>query len=302
MPLISVVIVVYNEAQSLKTSLPSLFRQVFKDFEVIAVDEGSTDGSLELLRHHERAGRLQLLHSLYADGPLTACNDGANHALGDWLMFFDARDLLLFDHLSRVAEAIARHPDIDLFVNAYQCMSDQRGLVKVASLPHGVLSRLSALSAYAREDFLHPHAACLRRQRFLALGGFPERYPCGGEDYFWLKALCEVEAIHYDDTVTSLWQEAENSPGSDDALPPHPVRDLLDRYRQRLPRRERRQLLVAVNRKLLDWGIKNKRLGHPARSTLGALRLSGMTSEHWPLLLRLILPQAWSRRFLDDSK
>ncbi|KAA0010302.1 glycosyltransferase family 2 protein [Billgrantia pellis] len=302
MPLISVVIPVHNEAQNLKTSLPSLFRQVFKDIEVIAVDEESTDGSLELLRRHERAGRLQLLHSRHDDGPLVACNGGANHAVGDWLMFFDARDLLLFDHLSRMAEAIARFPDIELFINAYQCMSAQRGLIKVAPLPQGVLSRLSALTAYAHEDFIHPHAACLRRQRFLALGGFPERYPLGGEDYFWLKALCEIEAIHYDDTVTSLWQEAEGGLGSSDVLPPHPAQDLLDPYRQRLPRRERRQLLAAVNRKLLDWGMENKRRGHPVRPTLAALRLAGMTSELWPLLLRLALPQAWSRRLLGRSK
>ncbi|MGR4066391.1 glycosyltransferase family 2 protein [Billgrantia sp. C5P2] len=302
MPLISVVIPVYNEAQNLKTSLPSLFRQVFKGYEVIVVDEGSTDGSLELLHHHERAGRLQLLHSCYDEGPLVACNGGAQVAMGGWLMFFNARDLLLFDHLSRMAEAIARHPEIELFINAYQCMSEQRGLIKVAPLPQGVLGRLDALAAYAHGDFIHPHAACLRRQRFLAMGGFPERYPYGGEDYFWLKALCEVEAIHYDDTVTSLWQEPEGDPASGDVLPPHPAQDLLDPYRQRLSRRERRQLLAAVNRKLLEWGMENKRRGHPTRPTLAALRLTGMTSELLPLLLRLALPQAWSRRLLDRSK
>ncbi|WP_104203375.1 glycosyltransferase family 2 protein [Billgrantia saliphila] len=302
MPLISVVIPVYNEAQNLKTSLPSLFRQVFKGYEVIAVDEGSTDGSLELLHHHERAGRLQLLQARHGEGALAACNGGAQRAAGEWLMFFNARDLLLFDHLSRMAEAIARHPDIELFINAYQCISGQRGLVKVAPLPQGVLSRLSALTAYAHADFIHPHAACLRRRRFLDLEGFPERYPYGGEDYFWLKALCELEAIHYDDTVTSLWQEAEGGPGNGDVLPPHPAQDLLDPYRQRLSRRERRQLLAAVNRKLLDWGMENKRRGHSVRPTLAALRLSGMTSELWPPLLRLALPQAWSRRLLGRSK
>ncbi|QOR37188.1 glycosyltransferase family 2 protein [Billgrantia diversa] len=302
MPLISVVIPVYNEAQNLKTSLPSLFRQVFKDIEVIAVDEGSTDGSLELLLRHERAGRLQLLHSRYDAGPLVACNDGARIAIGDWLMFFNARDLLLFDHLSRMAEAMARHPDIELFINAYQCMSGQRGLIKVSPLPQGVLGRLDALAAYAHEDFIHPYAACLRRQRFLALGGFPEQYSHGGEDYFWLKALCELDAIHYDDTVTSLWQEAEGGLRWGNILPPHPARDLPGTYRKRLTRREWRWLLAAVNRKLLDWGMENKRWGYPVRPTLGALRLSGMTSEHWPLLLRLILPHAWSRRLLDHSK
>lgn len=302
MTLITVVVPVHNEAPSLRSSLPSLFRQVFKEVEVIAVDEGSSDGSLELLRRHEQAGRLRLLHSSgQPRGRLAACNDAAHSANGAWLMFFDPRDLLLFDHLSRMAEAMARHPGIELFANAYQRMG-ALGPVRMALPNRGVLNRRSALAAYSRVDFLQPHASCIRRERFLKMGGFGEHYRHGGETRFWLGALCELEAIHYDDTVTSLWNTANDDIEPDaESVPLHPVVGLLDVYAERLSARERHRLEAAVNRKLLDWAMWKKRRGQPVRPELVSLQLASMPMRLWPRAFLLALPPAWFRR-LQQSR
>ncbi|MCE8017073.1 glycosyltransferase family 2 protein [Halomonas sp. MCCC 1A17488] len=297
MTLISVVVPVFNEAQSLRSSLPSLFRQVFKEVEVIALDEGSSDGSLELLRGHERAGRLRLLrYRGQRRGRLAACNDAARRASGAWLMFFDPRDLLLFDHLSRMAAAFSRHPDVELFASAYQRMGPS-GPVRMALPSRGVLSRRSALAAYARADFIQPHASCIRRERFLEMGGFGEHLRQGGETRFWLGALCELEAVHYDDTITSLWNTAEDDIEPEaESVPLHPVVELLDTHAGRLSARERRRLEAAVNRKLLDWAMWKKRRGQAVRTELASLRLSGLPMRLWPRALRLMLPPAWFRR------
>lgn len=302
MPLISVVLPVCNEAQSLGTSLQSLFRQVFKDVEVIAIDEGSTDGSLELLHRHERAGRLYLLHHRREGSRLAACNDAARRASGAWLMFFDPRDLLLFDHLSRMAEAIARHPHVDLFASAYERMG-QREPVRMVMPVRGVLNRRVALASFARADFLQPHATCIQRKRFLTLGGFPEHYRQGGETQFWLRMLCELEAIHYDDTVTSLWLAPEDDVEPDEErLPLHPVVELLHDYAGRLSVRERRQLQGAVNRKLLEWAWHNKRNGLPVGDELSKLSLASLPVRLWPRAALLLLPPAWLSRWRERSK
>ncbi len=56
----SVVIPVHNKVEYLEKSLACVYGQSFQDFEVIAVDDHSSDGSLEILQQHERAGRLTL--------------------------------------------------------------------------------------------------------------------------------------------------------------------------------------------------------------------------------------------------
>lgn len=291
MPEFSVVMPVYNKIATLSASLASLYRQTFHDFEVIAVDDGSTDGSLEVLHQDARAGRLRLFQR-DAPGPggHEARNFGARQARADWLVFFDADDMLLFDHLARFADAIADHPGIDLFVNAYQKMVGHQRLPRVVSVPEGVLSRYRALAAFARCDFIHVNGACLRRDRFEALHGFPEgRYRQGGDVYFWLKALCELEAMHYDPTVTSLWQP-EHSALSRDPQELHPAAHLPEEITRGLSWRERRQLHAAVNRKVLSWAVEKRYRGQSVRADLRALKWNGMRFIHCYHVVSLLMP------------
>ncbi len=216
-------------------------------------------------------------------------------------MFFDPHDLLLFDHLSRMAEAISQHPDIELFASAYQRM-EQQGPVRIAISARGVMNRRNALAAYARCEFIQPHATCIRRERFLMLGGFSEPYRHGGETHFWLGALCALPAIHYDDTVTSL-RLADNGVLEPDkeSLSLPTVVDLLERLSPQLSARERRQLRAAVNRVLLDWAMYKKRHGHSAHAELAALRLMSLPVHLWSRAALLMLPSAWYQRLQNKQ-
>lgn len=294
MPVFSVVVPVYNKVETLSSSLTCLYRQTCRDFEIIAVDDGSTDGSLELLQSAEARGLLRLLRrNEPGPGGYAARNHGAEHAQGEWLVFFDADDLVLFDHLSRFANAIHAHPELDLFINAYQKIDRDQRLPQVALPAEGVMSRREALSAFARCDFIHMNGACMRRNRFLSLGGFPAgRYRRGGDVYFWLKALCELDAIHYDPAVTSLWQLEHSGVTRDlrNLRELHPAVDLLAEYSYRLPWRERHQLHAAVNRKLLSWAVEKKRHGQSVLADLEALCWDGINVRSCYHLISLMLP------------
>ena len=93
-PTISVLIPVYNE----EASLPSLFDKLFsaldtldKDFEVVAVDDGSSDGSLEVLRREaETRTNLQIIEFCRNFGQTTAMMAGIDHARGDIIVSIDA--------------------------------------------------------------------------------------------------------------------------------------------------------------------------------------------------------------------
>ncbi|WP_181869940.1 glycosyltransferase family A protein [Halomonas sp. DQ26W] len=293
-PLISVVVPVYNKISTLSASLECLYQQTFRNFEIIAVDDGSSDGSLELLKRHERAGRLRLYRpATPGPGGHAARNHGAEQAKAEWLVFFDVDDLLLFDHLSCFADGIARYPEIELFINAYQKMKEHQRLPRSEQIQSGVLERYDALMAFARYDFIHMNGACLRRDRFKALGGFPaERYRRGGDIYFWLKTLCNLETIYYNNVVTSLWQLEHSGITHDrnNLANIHPCVDVLSECENNLPWRERRQLRAAVNRKVLSWALEKKRLGQSIRRDLASIRCSSMRLRHWLHMAMLLVP------------
>jgi glycosyltransferase involved in cell wall biosynthesis len=298
MAFFSVVIPVLNQVATLADSLASLYQQTYRDFEVIAVDGGSTDGSYQLLEQHEHKGRLRL----YRQGECAARearNFGAQHARATWLVFFDADSILLFDHLSRFAEAIGRHADIELFVNGYQRMEGHRRLARADSLPGGVSTRRAALAAIAHHDFIHTGAACIRRGRFLALGGFPlDSLRDDGDIRFWLKALCELSAIHYDDTVTCLWLSDDRNDTRDvsELTQPRPDVGWLVECSARLSWREARYLRATINRKVLSRAAQKKRLGLPVKAELAALSLSGLGLSHCADVVALMLPQSCHER------
>ncbi len=95
-PKVSVVIATYNRANYIRETLESICRQGFRDYELIVVDDGSTDGTRKVLEPYDSQIRY-----IYQDnaGPSAARNTGVRHAKAPWLAFQDSDDLTEADHL-----------------------------------------------------------------------------------------------------------------------------------------------------------------------------------------------------------
>jgi glycosyltransferase EpsJ len=89
---ISVIVPVYNKAPWLERCLDSLVEQTDKDFEVIIVDDGSTDGGGDICKKYAKANGWKLLTSKHNDGVSVARNIGMDNATGDYVAFLDADD------------------------------------------------------------------------------------------------------------------------------------------------------------------------------------------------------------------
>lgn len=89
---VSIIVPVYNTAPYLERCISSILRQTFFDFEVLLVDDGSTDGSSELCENFvRRDGRVRCIHR--KNGGLSAArNTGLDHAVGDYVTFVDSDD------------------------------------------------------------------------------------------------------------------------------------------------------------------------------------------------------------------
>jgi glycosyltransferase involved in cell wall biosynthesis len=112
MPKISIIIPVYNAENYLEECLLSISQQTFGDFEILAINDGSTDRSLEILKkYQEKEPRLQVI-SQENKGVSAARNLGLENAQGEYITFVDADDWLHPETLEQYIEIAKKKSDI----------------------------------------------------------------------------------------------------------------------------------------------------------------------------------------------
>lgn len=181
-PTVSVIIPTYNRAPLVAEAVASVLAQTWTDYELLVVDDGSTDATLEVLAPFR--DRLRLLQQPENRGVSAARNRGAQEARGEWLAFLDSDDLWLPAKLARQLQWLAAHPGVQIAqteeiwlrhgrrVNPKKQHRKQSGRIFLPSLHLCLVS---------------PSAVMLRRELFLQAGGFDESLPAC-EDYdLWLR-------------------------------------------------------------------------------------------------------------------
>ena len=131
--MISVIIPLYNKEPIIERSLQSVLSQDYDDFEVIVVNDGSTDRSAEIVRHINDP-RITLIEQENG-GPSKARNTGVKHAKGKWMVFLDADDELLPEALKKFHKKTLEHPNVKMFcgevlINKKKKKSYHEGCVK----------------------------------------------------------------------------------------------------------------------------------------------------------------------------
>ena len=118
MPKISIIIPVYNAEQYLEECLLSISQQTFTDFEILAINDGSTDRSLEILKkYQEKEPRLKVF-SQVNKGVSAARNLGLDNAKGDYITFVDADDWLHPETIEKYIE-IAEKENSDIVISQF---------------------------------------------------------------------------------------------------------------------------------------------------------------------------------------
>ena len=132
-PAISVVIPVYNVEKYLRTCLDSVCRQTFSDFEAVCVDDGSTDGSPEILREYERRDTRFRVITQRNGGLSFARNTGMDAARGKYIYFLDSDDWLRPDALEK-SFVFAERFQLEQVVFASEVVADDDWLGSITEL------------------------------------------------------------------------------------------------------------------------------------------------------------------------
>ena len=180
----SVVMPVWNKQRFLEATLEAAFAQEWRDFELIAVDDGSTDGSLDLLRA-VRDPRLRIV-TQDNRGPGAARNAGIAAARHDWIAFLDADDLWLPCHLAELDRVRALHPGPGLIGTGFvkvragrPCPPDPARTGRIAPIDY------LAATAAGRNRFITSSCAIHRRVHE-DLGGFGP-FPNAQDHEYWTR-------------------------------------------------------------------------------------------------------------------
>lgn len=115
---VSIIMPVYNSEKYLEETINSIIVQSFKNYELIIVDDGSTDASLEIINAYAQGDKRILAFTQQNSGPAAARNYGMTKANGEYVIFFDSDDIMMEDALLSTVNAIEMM-GVDLVIGSY---------------------------------------------------------------------------------------------------------------------------------------------------------------------------------------
>jgi glycosyltransferase involved in cell wall biosynthesis len=202
-PLVSVVTTSYNQAAFLEETIESVLSQDYEPLEYLVVDDGSTDGSIDVIRRYE--DRLTWWAAQENAGQAAALNRGFARATGAVLSFLSSDDTLLPGTVSRVVHAFEAEPDL-LMVYGDVLITDERSNV----VEHQTSGEWR-LPAMARTVYtVHQPASFFTRRAWELAGPFDERSWGLFDVEFGLRLAAVGEARHLHEPLATFRLHAES--------------------------------------------------------------------------------------------
>ena len=204
-PRFAVVIPLYNKRSYISNCIESVLQQRFKDFELLVVDDASSDGSIEIVRSFNDSRIKILSRAEPGTGGYAARNHGVMHARAEWITFLDADDYWLPHHLEEVKAAILMYPNVSMFSTGFEKVGK-----KIERICASFSQKLTATAAMARlsgKDIFHVNAVTVKRAVYLESGGFIEDrdWNRGGDSELWPRLLATSREVVLIPEVTAIW-------------------------------------------------------------------------------------------------
>lgn len=211
---ISVVIPLYNKHDSILRALQSISNQTILPYEIIVVNDGSTDGSdqlVEVLHNH----LIRLIEQPNA-GVSAARNKGIEEAKGDWIAFLDADDEWKPAYLETMQKLVFLYPQCSILGSAYE-MQDHLGNRKSIILKKilltgekGILSNYFDVASCSHPP-LWTSAVMVRKDVIQNIGGFPEEIKSGEDLLTWARLAAKYEIAYSLQPLSVFIQDAAHT-------------------------------------------------------------------------------------------
>lgn len=197
--MISVIIPLYNKEASIATALRGVLAQTYQDFEIVVVDDGSTDGGAAVVENYGDP-RIRLVRQENA-GVSAARNRGIEEAKGEYVAFLDADDEWLPGYLNTQFELTQKFANCDVFVTNYE-FHNEDGIVTPT-----IINNLSFLSedgvmdnyfkvASSSSPPISTISIMIRIDSIRSIGGFPVGVTLGEDLLTWARLACKYSIAY----------------------------------------------------------------------------------------------------------
>jgi glycosyltransferase involved in cell wall biosynthesis len=213
-PAVAVIIATYNRAKYLRETIDSVLGQRFQNFQLIVVDDGSTDETREIVASY--GPRVQFLHQKN-HGPSAARNLGVLHAKADWLSFQDSDDLCLPNHLEVLFGHIDKHSDLAMvFANGDYIGGQVHG--RDTLIPTTKSRRLAEKGIRFEDLFdksiVRLQAALISKRCYDAVGGHDVELRISMDLDLAFRLFSRYPVAYIDEVVFSYRKHSGNSSGN----------------------------------------------------------------------------------------
>lgn len=207
--LISVVMPAYNAAEYVSQAIESVIRQTRTDWELIIVDDGSSDDTGEIVLPFLRDERIRLVTQTNG-GVSRARNRGIDLARGNWVAFLDADDIWLPEKLEKQMAVVKQHPEVGVCGTAMETIGREGRTIESFSEVDffGQASRRLVTGSLS----FPLSSGLVRKELFDRAGYFDEQISSFSEDYdFWLRASLVCPFYKIGEVLIRYRVEIENT-------------------------------------------------------------------------------------------
>ena len=195
-PFFSVIIPLYNKEKYIQNTLYCILNQSFTDFEVIVVNDGSTDRSLEILKKFSD-NRLKIIYQKN-QGVSVARNTGMENAKADYICFLDADDTWKENHLQAFHDTIIKFPEAKMYCNRYVTQISKNTFInnKFIDIPEnseGYVTDFFKSSLINRVALTS--AVCIHKDIFNEIGGFDPTLKSDQDLDYWIKIALKYKIV-----------------------------------------------------------------------------------------------------------
>lgn len=214
--MISVVIPLYNKEKSITTTLESVLAQSYTDYEIIVVDDGSTDNSLNVVRSFvhsfTHSSVIKIVHKENG-GVCSARNRGIQEAKGDFIAFLDADDVWDKEYLAEQVMMIADFPEAAMWGINFAEINNGKLVRKLeTALPEGYRGYVDHYFEMSGRisDLFCSSSVVIRREVFDKVGMFDERIKYAEDSDMWFRIIATSKVAFFDKYMVFYQWDAEN--------------------------------------------------------------------------------------------